>query len=104
MTSYICKRCLEAESDRKSSDVVVERNIVGLIAEVLKNGELSVSALTRELEARRGAKLHRLEVTGYLKAMASLGILNSKRIPPSLVFWLKEDGESTESAKGSGAL
>lgn len=56
-----------------------------LIIEVLKKDAASISGIARELEAR-GVKLHRLELTGYLKAMADTGTLREKEIKPAKVF------------------
>ncbi|MDH3364765.1 MAG: hypothetical protein OEM29_01995 [Thermoplasmata archaeon] len=56
-----------------------------LILEVLKKDPTSISGMSRELEAR-GVKLHRLELTGYLKALAEVGILKERDIKPAKVF------------------
>ncbi len=45
----------------------------------------SISAITRGL-ASKGIKPHRLMLTGYLKALADLGILEEKEILPSKVY------------------
>lgn len=83
---------MDDENGSECATESAEFDLVSMITDILKEGELSISALTRKLEVQRGSKLHRLEVTGCLKAMASLGLLDSKRIPPSLVFSLKEGG------------
>lgn len=41
--------------------------------------------MARELE-KDGYKMHRLYLAGYLKALADLGILKEKEIPPSKVY------------------
>ena len=56
-----------------------------LVLEVLKRDPSSISGVSRELAAK-GVKLHRLELTGYLKALADLGILKEKDIKPAKVF------------------
>ncbi len=56
-----------------------------LIIEILKRDPTSISGVARELEAR-GVKLHRLELTGYLKALAELGVLRERDIKPAKVF------------------
>lgn len=56
-----------------------------LILDVLTKDSASISGVSRELEAR-GVKLHRLELTGYLKALADLGVLKEKDIKPAKVF------------------
>jgi DNA-binding PadR family transcriptional regulator len=56
-----------------------------LILEVLKKDPTSISGVSRELETR-GVKLHRLELTGYLKALAEMGVLRERDIKPAKVF------------------
>ncbi|UCE81029.1 MAG: hypothetical protein JSV94_00920 [Methanobacteriota archaeon] len=56
-----------------------------LIIEVLRKDSASISGVHRELEAK-GVKLHRLELTGYLKALADIGMLKEKDIRPAKVF------------------
>ena len=56
-----------------------------LILEVLGKDAASISGIARELESK-GVKLHRLELTGYLKAMADMGVLKEKEIKPAKVF------------------
>ncbi len=62
-----------------------EKDLRDLVIEVLKKDPASISGLSREL-AGRGVKMHRLELTGYLKALADLDILKEKEIKPSKVF------------------
>lgn len=62
-----------------------EKDLRDLVVEVLKKDPASISGLSREL-ASRGVKMHRLELTGYLKALADLDILKEKEIKPSKVF------------------
>lgn len=56
-----------------------------LILEVLGKDPASISGIARELEGK-GVKLHRLELTGYLKALADMGTLKEKEIKPAKVF------------------
>ena len=56
-----------------------------LILEVLRKDPTSISGVSRELETR-GVKLHRLELTGYLKALAEMGVLRERDIKPAKVF------------------
>lgn len=62
-----------------------QKDMKELILEILKKDQTSISGVCRELAAK-GVKLHRLELTGYLKALADLGILKEKDIKPSKVF------------------
>lgn len=62
-----------------------DKDMKELVIEILKKDQMSISAATRELAAR-GLKLHRLEVTGYLKALADMNVLKEKDIKPAKVF------------------
>ena len=62
-----------------------EKDLRDLVIEVLKKDPTSISGLARELSGR-GVKMHRLELTGYLKALADLDILKQKDIKPAKVF------------------
>jgi hypothetical protein len=62
-----------------------EKDMRELVLEILKKDPASISGVSREL-ASKGLKLHRLELTGYLKALADMGILKEKDIKPSKVF------------------
>ena len=62
-----------------------KKDMKELVLEILKKDPMSISGVSRELLAR-GVKLHRLELTGYLKALAEMGLLKSRDIKPSKVF------------------
>lgn len=64
---------------------VPERNLKDLVVSLLRVQERSISALTKRLE-QDGYSFHRLFVTGYLKALADIGILREKDIPPAKVY------------------
>ena len=51
----------------------------------LREEERSISSLTRQLR-KDGYKFHRLYLTGYLKAMADVGLLREKNLPPSKIY------------------
>jgi hypothetical protein len=55
------------------------------IFDILKNDGKSISALSRELEAR-GISLHRLILTGYLRALTDYNYLREKEVPPAKVY------------------
>jgi hypothetical protein len=63
----------------------LEKNFKNFIVSSVKNEEKSISRLARELE-HDGYKMHRLYLAGYLKALADVGILKEKEIPPSKVY------------------
>jgi len=64
-----------------------QKDMKELVLEILKKDPMSISGVCREL-ASKGVKLHRLELTGYLKALADMNVLKEKDIKPSKVFSL----------------
>jgi hypothetical protein len=69
-----------------------EKDMKELVLEILKKDAASISGVSREL-AERGVKLHRLELTGYLKALADMNVLKEKDIKPAKVFSLSSTRE-----------
>jgi hypothetical protein len=59
------------------------------LLELLEGRQLSISGLTRELKAG-GIDEHRLILTGYLRALRDLNILEEIEVPPSKIYYLKE--------------
>jgi DNA-binding HxlR family transcriptional regulator len=64
---------------------VPDKDMKNLILSYLRNKETSISGLSRILK-KDGFKVHRLFLTGYLRAMADVGLLKEKSIPPSKVY------------------
>ncbi len=64
---------------------VPERNLKDLVVAYLRVQERSISSLTKQLKSD-GYSFHRLFVTGYLKALADVGMLREKDIPPAKVY------------------
>lgn len=62
-----------------------EKDMKELVLDILKKDQMSISGVSREL-ASQGVKLHRLELTGYLKALADMNVLRSREIKPAKVF------------------
>lgn len=62
-----------------------QKDLRELVTEMLKKDQMSISAVARELNSK-GLKLHRLELSGYLKALADMGVLKEKDIKPAKVF------------------
>lgn len=56
-----------------------------IIFEILSNDGKSISAISRELEGQ-GYAIHRLILTGYLRALTDLNILKEKDVPPAKVY------------------
>jgi len=53
--------------------------------EILGGEGKSISALSRELEAR-GYSFHRLILTGYLRALTDLKVLKEREVPPAKIY------------------
>jgi hypothetical protein len=62
-----------------------EKALKDNIFDILKNDGKSISALSRELE-ERGIVLHRLILTGYLRALTDYNYLREREIPPAKVY------------------
>lgn len=57
----------------------------GLLMDLLKERQLSISAISRLLK-KDGCDQHRLILTGYLRALRDLGHLIEEDVPPSKVY------------------
>jgi hypothetical protein len=55
------------------------------IFDILKNDGKSISALSRDLE-ERGISIHRLILTGYLRALTDYNYLKEREVPPAKVY------------------
>ena len=62
-----------------------EHDLRFAILEILREDGKSISAISRELE-QRGFDLHRLILTGYLRALTDSGVLREKEVPPSKIY------------------
>ena len=62
------------------------------LLELLEGRQLSISGLSRELKAG-GIDEHRLILTGYLRALRDLNILEEIEVPPSKIYSLPEKVE-----------
>lgn len=70
------------------------------LLELLEGRRLSISGLSRELKAR-GIDEHRLILTGYLRALRDLKILEEIEVPPSKIYALPEKAIETFSEKSN---
>jgi hypothetical protein len=72
------------------------------LLELLEGRQLSISGLSRELKAG-GIDEHRLILTGYLRALRDLNILEELEVPPSKIYSLPEkvEGDLAEKIKES---
>ena len=57
-----------------------------MLLDEIRNDPKSISGICRQLESR-GVKLHKLVITGYLRALADMGHIKAKDIPPSKVYY-----------------
>ncbi len=68
---------------------IVEKPLKDIIIEMLGRDGLSIHSLSEKL-AERGIKIHRLVLTGYLRALRDLGILKERDIKPAKVFSVQQ--------------
>lgn len=69
--------------------VQMEEKLNLKLFELLEGRQLSISGLSRELKAG-GIDEHRLILTGYLRALRDLNILEEFEVPPSKIYALPE--------------
>jgi len=67
----------------------MEKKLNLKLLELLEGRQLSISGLSRELKAE-GIDEHRLVLTGYLRALRDLKILEEIGVPPSKIYHLPE--------------
>lgn len=79
--------------------VQMEETLNLKLLELLEGKQLSISGLSRELKAR-GIDEHRLVLTGYLRALRDLEILEETEVPPSKIYALPEKTTEPLSEKG----
>lgn len=65
--------------------LIPDNSFKNVIFQELEKGDKSISSLHRVLTSE-GHKVHRLVLTGYLKAMEEIGLLSSRDFPPSKVY------------------
>jgi len=63
----------------------LDKELKSLILDSLPEDGMSISALSRLLK-EKGIKMHRLELSGYLKALSDIGVLRERDVKPSKVF------------------
>jgi hypothetical protein len=77
----------------------MEKKLNLKLLELLEGRQLSISGLTRELKVD-GIDEHRLVLTGYLRALRDLKILEEIKVPPSKIYYLPEKINESLSQKG----
>ena len=70
-------------------DLAKGHSLRDLIQEVLRQGPASISQLAKKLKDPYNVDLHRLALAGYLKALADVGVLEEREIPPAKVYQLR---------------
>jgi len=71
-----------------------DKALMSLIIENLTEDGMSISALARILSAK-GIKIHRLELSGYLKALSDMGVIRERDIKPAKVFSISPGQKKT---------
>ena len=71
----------------------MEEKLNHKLLELLEGRQLSISGLSRELKAG-GIDEHRLILTGYLRALRDLNILEEIEVPPSKIYSLPEKADN----------
>lgn len=64
---------------------VPDKNLRDLVMSYLRDQESSISSVARQLH-RDGHRFHRLFLTGYLRALADMGMVREREIPPAKVY------------------
>jgi hypothetical protein len=62
-----------------------DRDLKQIIVSMLSEEGRSISYLSREL-SKQGFDMHRLTLTGYLRAMTDLNVLKEKDVPPAKIY------------------
>lgn len=62
-----------------------DRDLRQIIIAILSEEGRSISYLSRELK-KRGYDMHRLTLTGYLRAMTDINVLKEKDVPPAKIY------------------
>ncbi len=69
------------------SSLSEEKDLKSLILTILSSGDETISGIHKEITGQ-GLKTHRLVLTGYLRALKDIGLLDEKEIKPSKVYSL----------------
>ena len=70
------------------------------ISEKLKDKDLSINSICKAIET--DVKIHRLYLSGYLKALVDMGYLDEKKFPPSKIYKLKPQKKNESIYKATG--
>lgn len=62
-----------------------DRDLKQIIISMLSDDGRSISYLSRELK-KQGFDMHRLTLTGYLRALSDLNVLKEKDVPPAKIY------------------
>lgn len=70
-----------------------EESLHDFIIKEIKEKELVTASMLTKTLKEKGRTVHRLTLTGYLRAMCDLGILEEIPVPPANVFRIKNKGD-----------
>lgn len=62
-----------------------DRDLKQIILSMLSEDGRSISYLSRELK-KQGFDMHRLTLTGYLRALSDMNVLKEKEVPPAKIY------------------
>lgn len=62
-----------------------DRDLKHIIVSLLTEEGRSISNLSRELK-KQGYDMHRLTLTGYLRALSDMNVLKEKEVPPAKIY------------------
>ncbi len=62
-----------------------DRDLKQIIISMLSDDGRSISYLSRELK-KQGFDMHRLTLTGYLRALSDMNVLKEKDVPPAKIY------------------
>jgi hypothetical protein len=62
-----------------------DRDLRQIIISMLSEDGRSISYLSRELK-KQGFEMHRLTLTGYLRALSDMNVLKEKDVPPAKIY------------------
>lgn len=71
-----------------------EKQLKEIILSEIKAESVSISGLVRRLKGR-GISIHRLVLTGYLRALTDMGLIREKEIPPSKIYVVLPNRDET---------
>jgi len=81
---------------------MINNSLFSKIEAVLKDEELSINSIFKRMTDKK-INVHRLYLSGYLKALWELGYMDEKSVPPARVYRFKKKSESIYEIVGKHA-